>query len=234
MRIILLTFLFFGIFKQGSCQSSDYEEIFGDDWKKASLYLSGNMTWMQPFLENNNIPYREAVAVIFPELVRYSALRDKIETSMLKTLYVNLGETYANFSIGVFQIKPSFASYIREEYNSAKAGNPGISFRKSKDYDDLRDFRREIVSDLEDPVQQLKYIVAFFILCEKKYRISRMDQTERIRFLAAAYNSGIDKDKKSIVSMADKKFFNTKLFSTMKYSYADVSLYWYNQNKPVR
>ena len=29
--------------------------------------------------------------------------------------------------------------------------------------------------------------------------------------------------------MIDKKFFNTKLFKTENYSYADVSLFWYKQ-----
>ena len=30
--------------------------------------------------------------------------------------------------------------------------------------------------------------------------------------------------------MIDKKFFNTKLLNGEKYSYSDVSLFWYKQN----
>ncbi len=231
MRILSFILLFFGILDHGYGQSLNYSDIFGDDWKKASVYVTENREWMEVFLVRNNIPYPEAIAVIFPELVRYSALRDKMETSILKTLYVNLGETYANFSIGVFQMKPSFAAYIREETKPVSGKYSEITFKKSKNYDDIRDFRKEIVADLEDPAQQLKYLAAFFFLCEKRYRVSRMDEPDRIKFLAAAYNCGIDKDRKSIENMTGKKFFNTKLFRTENYSYADVSLFWYNQNK---
>ena len=231
MRILSFFLLFFGILDPGYGQALNYDNIFGDDWRKASVYVTENREWMEPYLEKNNIPYPEAIAVIFPELVRYSSLRDKMEISILKTLYVNLGETYANFSIGVFQMKPSFAAYIREESKPVSGKYSEITFKKSKNYDDIRDFRKEIVADLEDPAQQLKYLAAFFFLCEKKYRVSRMDESDRIKFLAAAYNCGIDKDRKSIEEMTGKKFFNTKLFRTENYSYADVSLYWYNQNK---
>jgi hypothetical protein len=231
MRIFSFFLLFTGISIQVHCQSFNYDEIFGDDWKKASLYVSENRKWMEPFLEKNKISYREAVAVIFPELVRYSALRDKMETAVLKALYINLGEAYANFSIGVFQIKPSFASYIREEYPLAKGNKSGLTFKKSKTYNDVRDYRREIVSDLEDPVQQLNYIVAFFTLCEKKFKVSRLNEHDRVIFLASAYNCGIDKERKIIENSVNRKFFNTKLFRTENYVYSDVSIYWYNQFK---
>ena len=34
--------------------------------------------------------------------------------------------------------------------------------------------------------------------------------------------------------MIDKKFFNTKLFKTENYSYAEVALFWYNQYQEVK
>ena len=51
----------------------------------------------------------------------------------------------------------------------------------------------------------------------------------KLKFLATAYNYGIDKSSAEIESMTDKKFFNTKLFKTENYSYTDVSLFWYRQ-----
>ena len=56
----------------------------------------------------------------------------------------------------------------------------------------------------------------------------------RLKFLATAYNYGIDKNSAEIEKMTDKKFFNTKLFKTENYSYADVSLFWYKQYHRVR
>ena len=56
-----------------------------------------------------------------------------------------------------------------------------------------------------------------------------MDEISGLKFLATAYNYGISKNSAEIEKMIDKKYFNTKLFKTENYSYADVSLYWYRQ-----
>jgi hypothetical protein len=212
-----------------SGQSLDYPEIFGDDWKKAMLFESENRSWMEPILERNHIPYPLAVAVIFPELVRYSALRDMMEITLLKTLYINLGEDYANFSIGQFQMKPSFAVLVREQANSVLNRRSGIHFKRKSDYDDIKDYRRSVVKDLEDPKTEFGYLVAFIKICGKNFRTSSMDEIEKLKFLSTAYNFGIDKSSSEIESMTDKKFFNTKLFKTENYSYTDVSLFWYRQ-----
>jgi len=209
-------------------QSINYSDIFGEDWKKAEAFEKENRSWMEPVLKKNHIPYPLAIAVIFPELVRYSALRDKMEISLLKTLYINLGEDYANFSIGQFQMKPSFAERIREQAPSFLQRRSGITFKSSKEYDNILDFRRSIIKDLEDPKMQMNYLIALIKICEKNFKTNRKDEASRVKFLAAAYNSGFEKNSGEIESMIDKKYFNTKLFKTKNYSYSEVSYFWYN------
>jgi hypothetical protein len=152
-----------------------------------------------------------------------------MEITLLKALYVNMGEDYANFSIGQFQMKPSFAEIIREHAPFAMKRRSEITFKNRSDFDDIKDFRKSIVSDLEDPKTQINYLVAFIKICEKSYKTDRKDEVARLKFIATAYNYGIDKSAVQIESMIDKKFFNTKLFKTENYSYADVSLFWYEQ-----
>jgi hypothetical protein len=212
-------------------QDLNYSSIFGEEWKKAVDFEIENRHWIEPILEKNSISYPLAVSVIFPELVRYSALRDKMETTVLKALYVNLGEQYANFSIGVFQMKPSFAEFIREKTISVMGRKSDVSFKNKKAYDDLTAYRKSIVEDLEDPVKQLNYLIVFIKLCDKKYQSDLMDEDHRVRFLATAYNYGTGKDRTAIENMTGKRFFKTKLFKTENYSYADISLYWYSQYK---
>jgi hypothetical protein len=215
-------------------QSVDYPEVFGDAWKKALVFEKENRNWMEPVLTANNISYPIAISVIFPELVRYSALRDKMEITLLKALYVNLGEEYANFSIGQFQMKPSFAELIRNMAPSVLYPKSGIVFKNIFEYVDIAAYRKSIVTDLEDPRIQLNYLVVFLKICEKKFKLNRKDEVSRIKFLATAYNFGFDKSFRKIESMVDRKFFNTKLFKTVNYSYADVSIFWYiqyNQDK---
>jgi hypothetical protein len=229
LKFFLALLFLAGPIKSASAQPLNYPEIFGDDWEKAILFENENRSWMEPVLARNHISYPLAIAVIFPELVRYSALRDKMEITLLKTLYINLGEDYANFSIGQFQMKPSFAEMIREQAPDALGRRSGITFRLRSEYDDIKSYRKSIVKDLEDPETQFNYLVAFIKICEKKFRTKRGDEISSLKFQATAYNYGIDKSAVRIENMIDKKFFNTKLFKTENYSYADVSLFWYTQ-----
>ncbi len=225
LLILLLPLLCCPLFSQ----TVNYQEIFGDDWSKAAAYERENRSWIEPLLEKNNVSYPLAIAVVFPELVRYSALRDKMEITLLKALYINLGEYYANFSIGQFQMKPSFAAIIRDEAPGMMSRRSDITFKEPDDFSDIQNYRKSIITDMEDPKIQLTYLIAFFRICEKKFKTNRMNETDRIRFLATAYNYGIDKNADQIKSMIDKRFFTTKLIRGETYSYSDISLYWYNQ-----
>jgi len=229
MKVLFLFLLFTVLLKSGLSQSINYQELFGDDWKKAMTFEKENRIWMEPLLVKNHISYPLAISIIFPELVRYSALKDKMEITLLKTLYVNLGDDYADFSIGQFQMKPSFAEMIRENAPVATGPNFEIKFNQISDFDDIKDFRKSIISDLEDPKSQINYLIIFIKICENKFKISRKDDLSKVKFLATAYNFGIDKKEEVIESMIDKKFFNTKLFKTENYCYADVSLFWFKQ-----
>jgi hypothetical protein len=227
VRNLFLILLFLPVFNSAYSQTPDYPAIFGDDWKKAEAYLSENKSWIEPMLKRNHISYPFAMAIVFPEILRYSALRDNIEVSVLKTLYVNLGAEYADFSIGVFQMKPTFAETIREESSSFLGSRSGIRFKTASAYSDVKDFRKSIIRDLEDPEGQIIYLVTFIRLCEKKFDLSRFSDVSKIKFISTSYNYGIDKSMAQIMKMADKKFFSTKLIKDETYSYSDISIFWY-------
>jgi hypothetical protein len=204
----------------------DYKTIFGKDWNKAEQFLSENEAWMKQMASRYRISYPLVVAVIFPELVRYSAIRDKIEITLLKTLYINLGSEYSDFSIGPFQMKPSFAEFICSKAETLRA-EPGNWFRRRVHKENTWEFRKSIVMDLENADTQFLYLAAFIKICERNYNLEESDETEKVKILSSAYNCGPDKSLEKVKEMADRKFFNTKLYKTENYSYSDVSLYWY-------
>ena len=150
IRIIFIVLLFvcFGIISFS--QKTDYKKIFGSDWEKAESFISENESWMKQLSEKYDVPYPLAIAVVFPELIRYSALRDKMEITLLKALYINLGEDYADFSIGKFQMKPSFAESIHWKVPLLK-GRLRNQFREKIKNEDIRKYRASIVKDLEQP-----------------------------------------------------------------------------------
>jgi hypothetical protein len=227
--ILLLLLFSQGLLRNASGQSLNYPEIFGADWKKAEQFVADNESWIKPVLEKYNVNYLEAIAVVFPELVRYSALRDKMEITLLKALYINLGEDYANFSIGHFQMKPSFAEMLINEGRSlSRRKKPLVN--DSTGYENIRNYRAAIVSSLEDVHSQLDYLVIFFKISGKRFDLKKMDDDQsRIRFLATAYNYGFLHSEKEITEMSARKFYSTKLIPRDLYSYADISLYWYNE-----
>jgi hypothetical protein len=233
-RIFVVSTFLAGNFVVTRAQSVNYEVLFGDDWKKAQSFIEENRIWIEPALQKNNIPYPLAIAIVFPELVRYSALRDKMEITLLKALYVNIGQDYANFSVGQFQMKPSFAEIIREEALTVLGHKSKIVFREVSEFDDIKNFRKSIVTDLEDPKTEFNYLIAFLKIAQKKFKTNRKDEISRLKFLATAYNFGIDKSAAQIEAMINKKFFNTKLFKTENYCYQDVSVFWYEQYKKAK
>lgn len=231
-RIFSALLITFGLLPAAlSAQELNYREIFAEDWVKAEQYVTANRHWMEPVLKDNNIPYRLAIAVIFPELVRYSALRDRMETTLLKALYVNLGEEYANFSIGRFQIKPSFAEIICLEAPKALGKRSDIRFPRREEFENISNYRKSLVVDLEDPKTQFNYVIAFMKICEKKFRTDGMSTGEKLKFLSTAYNYGIDRSIEEISDMIESKFFTTKVFKSETYCYSDIALFWYNQDQ---
>jgi hypothetical protein len=234
IRLHIFSFLLGGLLSQASAQSINYQEIFGQDWKNAESFVSENKQWMKFALDKYNIPFDLAIAVIFPELVRYSALRDKIEITLLKALYINLGAPSANFSVGHFQMKPSFAEKVRDMAQSVLGRRSGNFFKDKSGYTDSISYRASIVADLEDPRMQLNYLIVFLMICNNRFHLKEMDDSSKLIFLATAYNSGFYRSEKAIIQMENKKFFNSKLFASESYSYADISLYWYKLSKKAR
>jgi len=208
-------------------QQPDYSVIFGKDWDKALLFVEENRKWLQPEFEKFDVSFPHAIAIIFPELVRYSALRDKIEITLLKALYINMGAEYANFSIGPMQMKPSFAEKIHEAACDALGTGSCRIFRMKTDFPDIKDYRASIVTDLENPEREVLYLIAFFKICEKRFNLKLKDDIGIVRFLAAAYNYGFWNSARQIENMESRRFFGTTIIKKETYSYSDVSLFYY-------
>jgi hypothetical protein len=228
-KAFLIFCLLVSIFNTALSQDADYSAIFGDDWKKAEQFEAVNRYWIKPVIEEYGISYPVAMSVIFPELVRFSALRDMMETTMLKILYINLGQDYANFSIGQFQMKPSFAELLREKASSLADSFPAKSFLQKNSFNDIRDFRRSIIADLEDTRTQLLYLVAFIKVCENEYDIKGRDESSMVKLLSTAYNYGLGMKIEEIEKMTGRKYYTTKLIGKEFYPYADVALFWFNR-----
>ena len=171
-------------------------------------------------------------AIIFPELIRYSMFRDFFETTVLEFFYVEQGSKAANFSIGIFQIKPSFVEQLEAEIKKYSELNKYRFITKFTSVEPSQ-IRKERLNRLKSTKWQLIYLNCFYSLMETKYPTSYFaNKANKVKFYATVYNHGFNCSKTEIKKWTKIKTFPHGLNSNKQnYSYAGISLYYYNKLK---
>jgi hypothetical protein len=208
----------------------DYQQIFGVKYSAAIQYIKQDK-WLIDSLKCKNIDPRFALAIVFPELIRYSYLRDFIESNDLKVLYVQFGENYSDFSIGKFQMKPSFAEQLEKDYNRyfTKEEKDSLQIPSFLMINEPA-FRKERVKRLDNLYGQLRYLQLFFLIMQKRYnQLNFSSQSEKMKFYSTAYNLGYMKGVDYIMKGYNRKQFHTEIVMPSKlYNYSEISLFFYN------
>lgn len=211
----------------------DYKEIFGDDYHFALQVIAKN-SWWSDTLTGDVLDPAFVLAVIFPELVRYSSIADYIEVKSLEVLYVQYGRDYTDFSVGLFQMKPSFAEQIETDVIKYSLINkfPSLSGLKP-DLTESTSCRRERIIRLKDEYDQLLYLEAFIRVMEILYPEIKFQSTDdKLIFYSTAYNTGYYKDEAEIrKEIPRKRFYSGMGPVSVKYSYSDISLDYFLTRK---
>ncbi len=203
--------------------SPDYPALFGRDWRAAEEYAAARRASWAEIWDGFGVDARVAEAVVFPEMVRYSALRDLAETAAVRALYQQRGSRGADFSIGRFQMKPSFAERVEREWMASEENTAwGFAF----DTADNTDARRARIRRLDDITWQCTYLAMFLrLMWLSDERLAAASPEEQVSRCAAAYNGG------------GGRWFHTDFIAgprTRYYSYAEVATYYYNNTLKTR
>lgn len=144
---------------------------------------------------------RFALAIVFPEIMRYSEFQDSIEANTTEIMYT-LGNDSLICSIGYFQMKPTFASHM--EMLIAKDENMRKKYAKINFYgkDDTRDSRYERIKRLRNVDFQILYLEAFIESCEKKFNLAGKPIDYKIKIISTAYNTGFSNTLKMLEERA--------------------------------
>jgi hypothetical protein len=229
-RWIVMIIFISGLFaSMGFSQQSDYKQIFGADYQEAINFFDSNL-WIADSLHMYGVDPCHGIAVVFPELIRYSALRDKIEIQALLSLYVQYGKNYSDFSIGYFQMKPSFAENLEKEYISYRGTRDQLIERI--DTADNAISRKNRLERMITTFGQVRYLAMFLIVMNKrKAETSFPEETEYIRYLASAYNYGFQSDISRLQEVSKENYFYSGLIPTAtKYNYSDISTDFFNKH----
>jgi hypothetical protein len=218
----------FGLLFVFASAQEDFRKIFSTDYDKATQFLVEEEKWMDAVIYSHGLKPTEVKAVVFPELIRYNSIQDKIETFALESLYIKNGKAYANFSIGRFQIKPSFCENVEADFMRTFGVSELKRILQTSGDDTIQNVasRGARLQRIKNKQLQLTYVCLFFKVMEKEYPTWKTEK-EKVKFFAAAYNSDYRKSADEIGKFIPKKFFHTGFVAARKYSYADIAWYYF-------
>ena len=185
----------------GTAFSVNYPKEFGDDWTSAVQFIDAHHAAWKPLFEEFGVDARLAEAIVFPELIRYSRWQDEIETAAVNGLYVLQGTSGANFSIGRFQMKPSFAEEVEAAWNQSPL---------AKEYGFVFNLIR--LQFLRHPQLQALQLV------------------DQVGMLATIYNRSFSTTWEQVCQLRHQKNFHTDIIATRhtkRYSFADIAQAYY-------
>lgn len=146
------------------------------------------------------------VAIVFPELMRYSKKRDFAEIIATELSYA-LDKDYLICSIGWFQIKPSFAQKIERLLDNNKEISKKYNriLYNGKDNDYLS--RLERIKRLQDFNLQIDYLCAFVDLMIEKFSLKNKPIEYQLKIISSAYNWGLDKTLLQLEELSSKNAY---------------------------
>jgi hypothetical protein len=209
-------------------QDENYSEIFSNDYQRAVQFLKKER-WMDSVIRSHGLTPKEVIAIVFPELIRFNSIQDKIETFALESLYALHGKDYANFSVSEFQIKPTFAEKIEIDFLK-RFGETEVSTHFqviAADTIQNDENRMNRIRRIKNKGGMINYLCLFWKVMNANYPTWKSEE-EKIKFFATAYNCGYWKSRKEIESFQSKKFFHSGFsITSTKYNYANIAWYYF-------
>ncbi|NOQ73200.1 MAG: hypothetical protein GQ574_14430 [Crocinitomix sp.] len=185
MKIIFVTALAVSILSFVNVSSTQTER-----YDEAEIYCQSIQVDFEKIAITYELDYKEVLPIVFPECTRFSQFSDQMETTALEYFYVKYGSEGANFSIGRFQMKPSFIEQLEKEIPSlelSEVQKKRFDFESSED----KKIRSERVSRLTETTWQIHYLCLFYKVMDKRmeHRVWQ-SRAARVAYYAAAYNYG--------------------------------------------
>lgn len=211
----------------------------GNDLSTAEAYAQQERAAWREIFTAFEVDAQLAEAVIFPELIRYSLLQDYAETAAISSSYVLLGDKGADYSVGRFQMKPSFIEALERRWMQ----QPELPKQYDAWFDtsDTRQARQVRATRIADTLWQCVYLSMFIRLLQIDFPdLALMNDEHRVLWIATAYNRGVTfpgKDRGDTADIEahiyDHAFYTDfiALPSTQRYCYASIALTHYNSIK---
>ncbi len=208
----------------------DFGKTFGTKAEKATKKLQ---SLNEQFMLCSKLCAKDIAfmqSIVFPEVMRYNSLKDDIETESLKTLYVQFGQEYANFSIGIFQMKPTFAVQVETKAMQLLPDSIYKELQLGYEETDEEEVREKRIERLQDNEWQLVYLTAFIVICNETYKQKAfVSEQEKLQWFATIYNAGFDKTEACMSQkIKQENFYLQQGMPDKKFKYAAIASWYYN------
>lgn len=95
-------------------QERAYHERYDAECQLALSFWVSHEAEFKAIGSKAGVSARFLFALVAPEISQFGYLSDRAQTYILKVMYVQRGKAYADFSIGRFQMKPSFIERLEQ------------------------------------------------------------------------------------------------------------------------
>ena len=222
-RFSLLVFLILNI-------SANTIDLFSDEQAEGLRFLEKRKTKIEKVLEQyDGLNPSTVLASVAPELMRYHLFQNFIETKVLEKWYVEYGADQADFSIGYFQMKPSFIEKLEDHLKEISTSDCIGLNHFNYPIKTPSAIRKERLERLKDFQWQLHYACLFYIISEHCFgELAFKNKAERVQFYATAYNFGFEKSIEKIYSWESTKAFPYgKKFKFEQAAYGELATQFY-------
>ncbi len=225
--LVIISSLF--LFAKKEYLRTDFGASFGHKAVKATTRLSQMQSLFETCAPICNAQPAFMQAIVFPEVMRYNTLKDGIEAESLRTLYVQFGKEYANFSIGLFQMKPSFAEEVEQKTAGLLSQHIQQELQLQYFSSNEEDIRMERVQRMQDKNWQLIYLTAFIAICNEVYKTKIFHSTlHKLQWYATVYNAGFNRTDQYISQKVNQEnFYLQQDMPGKKFRYAAIAAWYY-------
>ena len=209
----------------------DFRVIYGASYQEALDFCTNNKDLIEQKAKAYGCDAAVLTSIAFPELIRYNRFQNLFETAALELGYVEAGLSVADFSIGVFQMKPSFLEQLEQLVENAPEDSWAIDFQSLCSFDagDETAIRQQRLSRLKDINWQLDYLACFYKYTETRLSDKSLTTKQKVQHLATWYNCGPSKSMTEIKKWMTKRCFpyGTSQPENKQQNYAAIAVDFY-------
>lgn len=232
MRRRIFVTLIFTILSLRLLVASSYKLESTLEYKAAKEYCKSIEYRVDDIASRFKLNSKLLLPIIFPECMRFSETKNLIETNTLELFYTNFGKEYSDFSIGRFQMKPSFVEAMELFVLQDKELRKEFEFLLMQE--DCKGVRALRLERLKDISWQVIYLCCFYKIVDKRFRNLNFDtMAKKVHFYATAYNVGFTMKTEEIQKWQTiYSFPSGKINGENNYPYGFVAQEYFNDTNP--